>query len=92
MEHFCHRLNIVLELEITEVNPAPGFMNAQSLQSCLILCSPIDYSPPDSSVHGILQARILEWVVMPSSRGPSPPRDQTRISYVSCIGMRVLYH
>ena len=92
MEHFCHRLNIVLELEITEVNPAPGFMNAQSLQSCLILCSPIDCSPPDSSVYVIFQARILEWVAISYLRGSSPPRDQTRISYVSCIGMRVLYH
>ena len=41
---------------------------------------------------GILQARILEWVAMPSSRGSSPPRDGTRISYVSCIGRWVLYH
>ena len=41
---------------------------------------------------GILQARILEWVTMPSSRGSSQPKDQTGISYVSCIGRRVLYH
>ena len=39
------------------------------------LCSAIDWSPPCSSVHGILQARILEWVAMPSSRGSSQPRD-----------------
>ena len=51
----------------------------------------MDCSPPDSSVRGILQARILEWVVMPSSRGSSQSRDQTLISYVSCIGRRVLY-
>ena len=38
-------------------------------QSCLNLCDPTDCNPPDSSVHGILQARILEWVAMPSSRG-----------------------
>ena len=44
-------------------------MRAKSLQSCPILCDPIDYSPPGFSVHGILQARILEWVAMPSSRG-----------------------
>ena len=42
---------------------------AQSLQSCLTLCDTIHHSPPASSVHGILQARILEWVAMPSSRG-----------------------
>ena len=43
-------------------------------------------------VHGILQARILEWVTMPSSRGSSRPRHQTRISYLSCIGRQVLYY
>ena len=61
----------------------------QSLsQSRLTLCNPMDHSPPGSSVHGILQARILEWVAMPSSRGPSQPRDQTCIS---CIGRWILY-
>ena len=45
----------------------------------------MDRSLPGSSVHGILQTRILEWVAMPSSRGSSPPRDQTCVSYVSCI-------
>ena len=49
----------------------------------------MDCSPPGSSVHGILQARILEWVVMPSSRESSLPRDQTCIS---SIGRWVLYH
>ena len=45
------------------------------LQSSLTLCNPIDYSPPGSSVHGILQARVLERVTMSSSRGSSQPRD-----------------
>ena len=53
---------------------------AQSPQSCPTLCDPMDCSPPGSSVHGILQARILEWVAMPSSRGSSWPRDQTGVS------------
>ena len=44
-------------------------------QSCLTLCDPMDYSPPLSSVHGVLQARILVWVAMPSSRGSSRPRS-----------------
>ena len=44
---------------------------AELLQSCLILCNPMDCGPPGSSVHGILQARILEWVAMPSSRRSS---------------------
>ena len=51
--------------------------------------SPMDCSPPDSSVHGILQARILEWVAIPFSSRSSWPRDWTCIS---CIGRQVLYH
>ena len=47
-------------------------------QSCPTLCNPMDYSPPGSSVHGILQARILEWVVIPFSRGSFQPRNQTQ--------------
>ena len=54
-------------------------------QSCPTLCDPVDCSPPGSSVHGILQARILEWVAVPSSRGSSQPRDRTQ---VSCIAGR----
>ena len=45
----------------------------------------MDCNPPASSVHGILQARILQWVAMPSSRGSSQPKDGTRVSYGSCI-------
>ena len=55
-------------------------------------CDPMDCSLPGSSVHGISQARILEWVAMPSSRGFSQPRDQTHISCVSCLGRQILYH
>ena len=51
-------------------------------QLCPTLCDPMDYSPLGSSVHGILQARMLEWVVISFSRGSSWPRDQT---WVSCI-------
>ena len=53
---------------------------AKSLQSWLTLCDPMDYNLPGSSVHRILQARILEWVAMSSSRGSSWPMDWTRIS------------
>ena len=52
----------------------------------------MDCNLPGSSVHGILQVRILEWVAMPSSRGSSQPRDQTQVSYVSCICRQVLFH
>ena len=48
---------------------------AKSLQSCPTVCDPMECSQPGSSVHGILQARILEWVTVPSSRGSSRPRD-----------------
>ena len=58
---------------------------AQSLEMCPTLCDPIDHSTPDSSIHGILQARILERVAMPSSRGSSQSRDRTHVSYISCI-------
>ena len=58
-------------------------------QSCPVLCDPMDCSPPGSSVHGILQARIPEWAAMPSSRGSSQPRDQTQ---VSCTGKWIFYH
>ena len=52
------------------------------LQSCLTLCDPTDFSPPGSSVRGILQVRIPEWVAMSSFRGSSQPRDWTCISWV----------
>ena len=54
-------------------------------QSCPTLCDPMDCSPPGSSVHGLLQARILEWLAISSSRGTSLPRDW---AHVSCIGRR----
>ena len=50
-------------------------------QSCQTLCNPVDCSPSGSSVHGVLQARILEWVAMPSSRGSTQPRDQIHVSW-----------
>ena len=65
---------------------------AKSHQSHLTLCNLMDCSPPSSSVHGILQARTLEGVAVTFSRGSSQPRDQTCISYTSCIGRRVLYY
>ena len=58
-------------------------LSAQLLQPCPTLCDPVDLSPPGSSVHGILQARILEWVAVPSSGGSSRPRDRTRVSGVA---------
>ena len=51
-------------------------------QSCPTLCDPMDCRPGPSA-HGILQARILEWVVIPFSRGSSQPRDQTQVSLIA---------
>ena len=61
-------------------------------QLCPAFCNPMDCSLSGSSVRGILQAGMLEWVAVSSSRGSSQPRDQTHISCVSCIGRWVLYH
>ena len=52
-------------------------------QPCLTLCGPMDCSPPGSSVHGIFQARILEWVAISFSRGSSQPRDRTQVSCIA---------
>ena len=79
--------------------PFISFSSLISLSMCvcaqahLTLCDPVDYiSLPGSSVHANLQATIMEWVAVSSSRGSSQPRYRTHISCVSCICMRVLYH
>ena len=56
---------------------------------CLTLCNPMNYSPPLSTVHGISQARTLEWIDISSSWGSSRSRDQT---HISCIDKQILYH
>ena len=65
---------------------------AKSLQSCWTLWDSIDCNPLGSSVQGILQAKILEWVSKSSSRRSSWSRNRTLISCVSCIGRWILYH
>ena len=67
-------------------------MGAKLLPLYPTLCDPLDCSLPGSFAHRILQARILEWVAISSSRRSSRPRDQTLISCVSCMGRWVLYH
>ena len=62
-----------------------------SVQLCLMLWDPMDYSSPGSSVHRIFQARILEKVAIFSSRGSPQPRHRTHTSCVSCIGRQILY-
>ena len=61
---------------------------AKATRSCPTLCSLMDCSLPGSSVHSVFQARILEWVTIPFSRGSSQPRDQTCFSCTSCIAGR----
>ena len=67
-------------------------MCAKLLQSGPALCDAVDSSPPGSSAHGILQARILKWVAMPSSRDGTRPRDESHTPYASCTGRQLLYH
>ena len=66
---------------------SPRYGHAKSLQSCPALCDPMDCSPPSSSVRGIPQARILEWVSMPSSRDlPHPGIEHMSLSSPALAG------
>ena len=67
-------------------------VKVKSLSHVWLFATPMDCSPPGSSVHGIFQARVLEWVAISFSRRSSGSRDQTRVSWVSCIGRWTLYH
>ena len=71
------------EIYSTTFHPAVSKLTDRVLrlvtQSCLILCDPMDCSPPGFSVHGILQARVLEWVAISFSKGSSQARDRTRV-------------
>ena len=64
------------------------FLYAKSLRSCPTLCNPVNCSPPGSSVHGIFQPRMLEWVAMPFSTGSSQPRDRTQVSMSVALASR----
>ena len=64
-------------------NPKESESESEVTQSCPTLFDPMDCSLPGSSVHGILQARILEWVAISFSRGSSWPRDQAQVSHIA---------
>ena len=78
--HFRWVLVNRITLLLSSSSSTHGCMYAKLLQSCLTLCDPMDCSPLGSSVQGLLQARILEWVAIFFSRGFSWPRDQTHVS------------
>ena len=72
----------------------PIGLDSVLISCCLVASNPLwpQGSPPGSSVHGISQVRLLEWVAISFSRGSSWPRDRTHVSYISCIGSPILYH
>ena len=61
-------------------------------QSCPTLCNPMNFSPPGSSLHGILQARVLEWVAITFSRVSSRPRNQTQVACIDRWVLALLSH
>ena len=67
--------NVESETKVTQLYPT--------------LCDPMDCSPPGSSIHWILQARILEWVAISFSRGSSQPRDRTQVSRIAGVGFNL---
>jgi len=68
-------LSCMSSLHILDINPLLNKVKVNVAHLCLTLCDPLDCSPPGSSVHEIFQARILEWIAIPFSRGSSQPRD-----------------
>ena len=72
----CNRIIVILSTHVK-------LYVCSVTKSCLTLCNPTDCSPPGTSVHGIFQARILEWVAISYSRGTSQPRDWTCVSCVA---------
>ena len=89
-------------IEITEwKEEAPDKGNIISIDAVIVVyllshvplfCDPMECSPPGLSVHGIFQARILEWVAISSTRGSPQPRDRTCVSCISCTVRWILYH
>ena len=88
-----HKLESRFPGELSTTSDMQMCMCAKLLQLCPVLCYLADCSPSgSSSIHGILQARRVEWVALPSSRWSSWLRDRTYISWVSWIGKWLLYH
>ena len=85
-ESLCSAPETVTALSISYV-----CVCAEPFQLCPTFWGPKDHSPPGCPIHGILQAKILEWVAI-SSRGSSQVRDQAHISFITCTGRQVLHH
>ena len=84
----CH-LFIPHNIAMTEVLSVCAYVFVSQL--CLTLCNPVDCGLSVSSIHGILQARILEWVTIPFSKRSSHPMDGTCIPLALYIGRQILY-
>ena len=80
--HFSVYIHRDLQIHISNV-VVKEESESDITQSCRTLCGPMDCSPPHSSVHGIFQARVLEWVIISFSRRSSWPRDWTRVSHTA---------
>ena len=89
----CLRIKVEVDSHFQAVFPLLLFLLSYVLcsvtQSCLALCDPMDCSIPGSSVHGVFQTRMLEWVAISYSRRSSQPRDR---GHVSCIGRQIIYY
>ena len=82
---FCWNLDTHSSILLCErAHPQGKVKESEVTQSCPTLCNPMDCSLPGSSVHGIFQGRVLEWVAISFSRGSSQPRDQIRVSLIAC--------
>ena len=77
-------VTVLCILQISSGNPSSQLARVSEVaQLCPTLCDTLDCSPPGSSVHGMLQARILEWVAISFSRDSSQPRDRTQVSRIA---------
>ena len=85
----CWKTVHVLNMREIATSRLAFALHIARMLSCVSLCDPVDCSLPCSSVHGIFQATIVEWVAISFSRGSSQHRDRT---HVSCIGRQILYH
>ena len=92
LEHKCQSGSESFLFTAIASSSSGGVVLRSVAQLCPTLRDPMDWGPPGSSVHGILQARILEWLAISYSRASSQDRDQAQVSCVSCIGRRILSH